>query len=432
MILNYLNRLFGTNNLSKHSKQKKILLENFLSLSTLQALNMLLPLLTFPYLVRVLGVENFGLVNFSLALISYFNIVVSFGFDLSATKEVSLYRSDSKKLSEIFSAVTCIKAIMVSISLIVLLLMIIFIDSINKNSILYVYTFGIVIGNILFPSWFFQGVEKMKYITIITTVTRVIFTILIFILVKDESHYLYVPLLNSLGVIFGGIIALKIIFNNYSIEFYFPKKLTLFSYLNESFYYFISRVSNSGSRYFAVTIIGIHFGNVVVGYYSIVEKLFYFFTSIGGLVAQTIYPYMVKTKNLLLLKRIFIYTVAGSIPPLLILMFFNEIFIFWLFDIKNEMVSKMFLIVFSGSIFSIASSIIGYPLLAAFGHANHANNSLIYSSIIYLIYILYISLTFDNIFLVSLSIVIYVLSGLIFRIYYIKKEKIFQKNSVNK
>jgi len=415
--------------LKNKSNDKRSLIENFLSLSVLQGVNMVLPLITLPYLVRVLGIENFGLVNFSLSIIGYFNILVSFGFELSATKEISINRDNKQKVSEIFSAVTCIKTGMFILSFIILTILIFSIDVMNENLLLYYTTFGIVLGNILFPAWFFQGVEKMKYITIITVITRILFTIFIFVLVRDKGDFIFVPLLNSIGAILGGIIALRIIFKTYSIKLYIPKKNVIFHQLKDSYYYFISRVANNGSRYFATTIIGAYFGNTLVGYYTLVEKLFYAFTTIGGLVSQTIYPYMSRTKDLKFLKKILLLAITFALPILLVLMYFNKFFLMLVFDVENDMVSNIFLIVFSGALFSIVSSIIGYPFLAAFGYPKYANNSLIYSSLIYLTYILIAVLITNNIYYVSFSIVVYMMSGLLFRMYFIKKTKLLESKT---
>jgi PST family polysaccharide transporter len=405
---------------------KKSLIENFLSLSLLQGLNMILPLITFPYLVRVLGIDNFGLVNFSLSIIGYFNIIVSFGFELSATKDISLNRENKQKLSEIFSSVTIIKIGMFIFSIAILSILILFIDSMNENLRLYYATFGIVLGNVLFPSWFFQGVEKMKYITIITVITRSLFTIFIFILVQSEDDFIFVPLLNSISAIIGGIIAIYIIFKTYTIRFYIPKKNIILKQLKDSFYYFISRIANNGSRYFATTIIGAYFGNTIVGYYALVEKLFYAFTSIGGLVSQTIYPYMSRTKDLKFFKKTLFLSVIITVPLLLILIYFNETFLIMVFAVKNEMVSCIFSIVFSGALFSIVSSIVGFPFLAAFGYPKYANNSLIYASLLYVVYILIAVTVSKNIYYVSFSIVVYMLTALLLRLYYIKKTSLLK------
>ncbi len=189
-----------------HHKDKKSLLSNFFSLSALQGVNMLLPLITLPYLVRVLGVEGFGLVSFSLSIIMFFVIFVSFGFELSATREISTNKNDPSKISEIFSSVMIIKIIMAMLSFIVLLILINSVDVLTSHSELYYATFGIVIGNAIFPLWFFQGMEKMKYIAYINISSTSFFTILIFVFVKSNEDILYVPILNSFGLITAGLV----------------------------------------------------------------------------------------------------------------------------------------------------------------------------------------------------------------------------------
>lgn len=401
-------------------------LNNFLSLSVLQGVNMVLPLLTFPYLVRVLGIDNFGLINLSLAIIGYFNILVSFGFELSATKDISINRENKDKISEIFSSVICIKAAIFIISFIFLTIMIFSIDSMYENMLLYYITFGIVLGNILFPSWFFQGIEKMKYITIITVTSRILFTILIFIIVREENDFIFVPLFNSIGSIIGGVIALRIVFKNHDVNIYIPNKHVIIQQLNDSFYFFVSRVANNGSRYLSTTIIGAFFGLTTVGYYTLVEKIFYAFTSLGGLVSQSIFPYMSRKKDIYTFKKILLVSILITLPIISALMFFNEFLLMLVFDIKNEMLSNIFLIVFSGAMFSIVSSIIGYPLLAAFGYPKYANNSLIYASLVYIGYILIAVTISKNIYYVSFSIVVYMLTALLIRLYYIKKTSLLK------
>lgn len=408
-------------------EDKKNLISNFFSLSTLQALNMILPLITLPYLVKVLGVENFGLLNFSLAIIMYFNILVSFGFELSATREISMNKNNVKKISEIFISVMIIKTIMAIVSILILMILILLFDMFSENAMLYFVTFGLVIGNVVFPSWFFQGMERMKYITYINVISKVAFTVLIFVLVKDSADYIYVPILNSLGAIFGGLYSLWLIFKLFNIRLFIPNKKIIFTQLKDSYHFFLSRVANNGSRYFATTIIGIYFGNVVVGYYSMVEKLFYSFMSLGGIVSQTIYPYMSRTRNINFFKKIFLIIIIVSIVILVPVIYFNELLLLTVFNIQSEMLSKIFIIVFSGSIFGIASALVGYPLLAAFGHIKYANNSLIYTSFIYVTYIFGAAFIFKDIYLVSSSLVVYTLVGLIFRIYYIHKTKLLNK-----
>jgi PST family polysaccharide transporter len=406
------------------SEDKKALISNFFSLSVLQALNMFLPLFTLPYLVRVLGAENFGLVSFSLSIIMYFNILVSFGFELSATREISINRDNLEKVSKIFSTVMLIKILLFIFSFIVLSLLIFFIDTLHEHMALYYVTFGFVLGNLLFPTWFFQGMEKMKYITYINFVSRVLFTVLIFVLVKESDDYIYVPLLNTFGTVFGGLYSLWLVFSLYKINIVLPSKAEFFLHLKDSYAFFLSRVANDGSRYYAITIIGIVFGNVVVGYYSMVEKLYYAFMSLGGIVARTIYPYMSRTKNIIFFKKAFSLVVLGTVLLLIPVVFFYKEILLLVFNINNEIMGYMFLIMFSGTVFGVINALIGYPLLAAYGYIKEANTSLIYASIIYVVFITFAAYVTKNIYIVAFSLVIYTLASVSFRVYYIKKNAI--------
>ncbi len=414
-----------------NSDDKKGLLSNFLSLSALQAMNMFLPLLVLPYLVKTLGIDKFGLINFAVSIIAYFNILVSFGFELSATRRVSMNRGNIDKISEIFSTVMLIKISLLILSLFILYMLILFNDTISKYSLLYYATFGIVIGNVIFPDWFFQGMEKMKYITYINVISRVSFTILIFLIVKTPEDYIYVPILNTLGSTIGGLYALWLVFKLFNLQIVRPTFKMIWDEFKESALFFLSRVANNGSRSLATTIIGIYFGNTVVGYYSMVEKLYYASMSLGGIVAQTIYPYMSRTKNISMYKKIFLLVIISSIITTIPIMYYNQELLSLVFHVKNEMASNIFLIMFSGSVFGVASALLGYPLLAALGYVKYANYSLIYASLIYIFYIFMVSYFYKNIYLLSLSTVIYAVAGLSFRLYYIKKTNILKQGSVD-
>lgn len=382
---------------------------------------MLLPLITLPYLVRVLGVGNFGLVSFSLSVIMYFNILVSFGFELSATREISVNREDSQKVSEIFSSVMFIKIILLCVSFGVLTILIQVVDKFGEHAGLYYATFGIVIGNVLFPSWFFQGMERMKYITYVNVISKIIFAGLIFVFIKKESDFIYVPILNSLGIIIGGVYAIWLVIRLFSVKLIIPKKSIIIAQFKGSSHFFLSRLANNGSRYFATTIIGLYFGNVIVGYYAMVEKLYYAFMSLGSVVSQTLYPYMSRTRNLSFYKKVLFIVLSISIIIVIPTIFFNEELLLLVFHEQNKMLSTIFVIIFSGVVFSIASALIGYPLLAAFGYIKYANNSLIYASIIYVLYTTLAVLIIKDIYVIVVAIPLYAVVGLMFRMYYIYK-----------
>lgn len=289
---------------------RKRLTENFISLSVLQGLNYLLPLITLPYLVRVLGPEKFGLIAFAQAFTGYFQILTDYGFNLSATREISIHREDKQKVNEIFSSVMTIKIFLCIISFLLLSLFLIFIPRFRSDWLVYLFSFGIVVGNVLFPVWFFQGIERMKYITILNIISKVIFTICIFIVIRKSSDYLYVPLLNSLGYIIAGLLSLKIVFKNFYVVFL---KLSLNSYikqLKDGLYLFIGTIGVNFYKNNSVIILGLLTNNIIVGYFSIAKKIIDILNQIAVLISQVLFPYISKIinqdieKSLRLLKKI--------------------------------------------------------------------------------------------------------------------------------
>jgi PST family polysaccharide transporter len=273
---------------------RKRLVENFFSLSFLQALNYLLPLITLPYLVRILGPEKFGLISFAQAFIGYFVILANYGFNLSATREISINRESKEKVSEIFSSVMVVKFFLGIVSFSILVLILAFIPRFGNDWIIYMFTFGMVLGNILFPVWFFQGMERMKYITILNIVSRGIFTICIFIFIRKMSDYIYVPLINSSGYLIAGALSLGVAFKNFGLKFTVPTIKSIKHQLREGWHIFISTISISLYTTSNIFILGLFTNNTIVGYYSAAEKIV---RAVQGLlmpVSQTVYPYISK------------------------------------------------------------------------------------------------------------------------------------------
>jgi len=273
---------------------KRRLLENFLSLSVLQGANYVLPLITLPYLVRVLGPEKFGLIAFAQAFIQYFNILTDYGFNLTATREISIHREDKAKVSEIFSSVMVIKLGLLMVSLVILTVIVFSFKKFCQDWAIYYLTFGKIVGQVLFPVWFFQGMERMKYITFLNITAKLIFTIFIFIFVHKISDYIYVPLLNSLGFLIAGIIALWIVFKDLGLVFKCPNVRQLKHQLKEGWYIFISTVAISLYTISNTFILGLFTNNTIVGYYSAAEKLIKAVQGLLTPVSQTIYPYITK------------------------------------------------------------------------------------------------------------------------------------------
>ncbi len=277
----------------KH-KHKKVLLTNFLSLSSVQVANYILSLITVPYLVRILGADKFGLLAFAQAFIQYFVLLTDYGFNLSAVREASINRSDSNKLNQVFSAVLFIKFSLMLLSFILMLLIVFAFERFRDEWLVYFFTFGMVLGSVLFPVWFFQGIESMKQIAVLDLLSKVIFTVSIFVFVRERGDYIYVPLINSLGVITSGVVGFWLAVGKFGVKVIMPKMEEVKRQLKEGWYVFISTVAISLYTTSNTFILGIFTNDRIVGYYNAGERIVKAAQGILAPFFQSIYPHISK------------------------------------------------------------------------------------------------------------------------------------------
>jgi len=331
MLIKGFNLINKLKNLFKKESNKKII-SNTLSLSSLRALNLIFPLITFPYLVKVLGVEKFGLLAFSSAIIMYLQIFTRYGFDLTGVKDISVNRDDKSKTVEIFSSIMSVRIILMIVSFLFLNLVIFSIDKLSSDWLLYYITFGLVIGDVLFPTWFFQGMEEMKWISYLNIGVRVFFTALIFVFIKTEVDFLYVPILNSVGMIIAGLISLYIVKQKFNVIFKPQSLARIILEFKTGWYIFTSRISVSMYTTVNVIILGFLTNNMVVGYFDIANRIVKIITTLFNSFSQAIFPnisnqYEKSTDTFYINFKKILY---GMLPVLIVLTVASNILLVYL------------------------------------------------------------------------------------------------------
>lgn len=251
----------------------KVLFKNFTSLSILQIANYIFPIITLPYLVRVLGPEKYGLVNFAAAFAAYFTIITDYGFNLSATQEISVNRDDEKKVSEIFSNVITSKLLLYIISTIIFFSCLISFDIFKEDSTLFLISYAGLIGSVLFPLWYFQGTEKMNFILIINFVIKLLTVILIFLFIRNSSDYLLLVIIYSTSQIVYGLIGLFTVIKRFKIKIFITKISNVFTQLRKDKNIFISSLSISAISSSNVFILGMFTDKATIGYFAAADKI---------------------------------------------------------------------------------------------------------------------------------------------------------------
>ncbi len=279
------------------SADKKTLWGNFLSLASLKGFDYILPLITLPYLVRVLGVEHFGIVSFAQSFAQYFILITQYGFTLSATREISLNRDDPQKINEIFLAVMAVKLLLAVACFLVLLSVIMLFPLFTAYWTVHLFSFGLVLGDVLIPVWFFQGMERMKFIAYFNIAAKLIFTCLVFLLVRGPEDVMMVPLVNGIGFVSVGFVSLWFVHRHFSIRWYLPALGSVRRLFVEGWHIFIANITPSLYHNSSTFLLGILSSNIAVGYYSAGAKLVEVGNAFMYIIARTIYPYMNRNRG---------------------------------------------------------------------------------------------------------------------------------------
>ncbi len=271
----------------------KVIKKNILALLLYQGSALLIPLITLPYLARVLGVIEFGRLGLCVAIIQYFVLLVDYGFNLCITARIARiasYQSDYQQLVKIFFTTFYAKAVLMLVGLFVLCLCL-FIPIIRNNIELILCCYLMVIGNFLFPSWFLQGLEKMDIISNSNLFARFLAVPLIFLFIHNSSDVFKVALIQGTISILASLLALVKIYQLKIVStIYFPSVNEIKEYLAESWHYFISISSVSLYTNTNVLILGLVANSTSVGYFIGVDKVKGAMLSVLNPFTQAIYP----------------------------------------------------------------------------------------------------------------------------------------------
>ena len=303
--------------------RNKTVLANFSYLSILQVFTILFPLLTYPYLLRVIGLELYGVIVFAQAIINYVSLVINFGFNMSGARKVAVYKEDKVLLSRIVSSTYLCKLILWLICLVVYLLIISLVPFFKDYYWVYVLSFLLTFNELLLPIWFFQGIEKMKYITIVNLSARLLFVVAIFLFVREREDYLIVPLLNGFGAILAGCLSLYIVLGKERIKLSVIPMRELRSAYQESFPLFVSSLSTQIYVNVNKLVIGAFLGMSEVSIYDMADKVLHLMKLPISMMAQAVFPKISRERNIRFVNQV-MFLVAKTVLLAYICMFFGS------------------------------------------------------------------------------------------------------------
>lgn len=354
--------------MKKFFLNNKKIIENFSYLTFFQIFTLLSPIIVYPYIIKIVGLELYGVVIFAQAIIAYFSLVINFGFGTSGPRDVAISKDNHELLSEYVSSIYIIKTLLWIICFGIYAVVIFTIDFFKGHLILYFLTFFVTIGDLLFPVWFFQGIEKMKYITYINIFVKSLFIIAIFIFIKEESDYIYIPLLNSIGAFLSGLISIFIIFKKEGVSFIFVSKDILIKQIKESSTLFISTISIQLYMNLNKIIVGTFLGMKEVAIYDLGEKITSILKIPILMISQAVFPKISREKSITFINKSMFFILGFVFFIYLVLFFSSDWIVLYFLGTKNLLATDIVRILGISLIFLTFNMFLGGLRLIPFGY----------------------------------------------------------------
>lgn len=292
--------------------------KNIAALSILQLLNYALPLAVVPYLTRVLGPAHYGLLIIAQATINYANSITDYGFNFSATRLVARHRNEHGELSKIFWSTMTAKLIIMALCFAVLAILISVVPTFRDHAALLFAASLLVPGGVLFPMWFFQGIEEMRAITVAQAAAKLTLIPLIFIFVKGPEDIVRAAAIQSGTYLLAGIIGIPLIVRTSLVGWYRPSISDLRETFREGWHLFLSSVSILIYTSTNTLILGFVSGEVQAGYFGAANRAVQGSQGVLIPVTQALYPHLnslaVKSRaaTVALIKKVVFWVVLIS------------------------------------------------------------------------------------------------------------------------
>lgn len=347
-IKSFVGRLLG-------SKDGKTLLKNFSYLSILEMTSHFFPLITTPYLARVIGVKGFGILAIGTAVIAYFQSFTNYGFVYTSVRDAARNRSNTEQFSAIVSKTFFSKMVLMLLSFSIIAVCTLTIPFFRDNSVVIWCTALLLPGHVLNTDWVFQALEDMKYITIRSILTKLLFTLLVFVIIRHKDDYLWQPILTAIGTLIPSVWGLYILRRKFNYRVIIPSLKEVFHQLVSGFNMFITVFLPTVYTNFNVLLLSAYNGKQATGIYSGGTKFTSIAFSLFQLLSRTFFPFFARRMDAHKLYVIFSLSLSVIIS-LLFFVFARPIVMIFLGAEFEETVNVLRIVAFTPIAMSLMNS----------------------------------------------------------------------------
>lgn len=356
------------------------LIHSTLMLYIMNIAKLIFPLLTLPYLTRVLSVEKYAVVTYVKAVMTYAQLVIDFGFILSATKDIVMANKDKTKIGYITGDVILGKGILAVASFIVVVAVSCMVPMLWQNMMFVFLSFIAVALTVFFADFLFRGLEKMQVMTIRYLITRSITTILTFVMIKNDTNILLIPLLDIIGNIVAAIWVWTEI-RKIGIRIRIKSLKSAMVKIKESCIYFLSSMATTAFGALNTLFVGGFCIASDVAFWGLAMQLVNAVQALYTPVTNAIYPHMVREKNFKVIKT----TLAIFLPLIAVgclLIYYGADAILLLIGGQKYAVAAPLLKWFIPLLFvSFPAMLFGWPALGAIGKTKETTKTTVVTAI---------------------------------------------------
>lgn len=349
-------------------------IKDVLYLVALQGVNYVMPLVVFPYLMMVLGAEKFGYIGFSTALVQFFMLIVDFGFNFTATKQVAIYKNDPEKLRVVFWNTLCAKVGLLVLSFVAFSIVMFAVPRFAVYRATAFIFFLMVVGNTFSFVWYFQGLGRIRDVSIVNVISKLLILPLVFFIVKQPDDFLKAALIQSGVYVFSALLICGLLLARHMVPAWqMPEKRQVADEIHSAFPIFLSMVASSLYVALFAIILGYFATPEEVGKYTAAEKIMRSFCYLILLpVSQAFFPKISSMSQSaykaarLLVKKI-TYAVGCVMLLVFVLLFFFSDYVLQLLGKDYEGIDVLFRIMAFIPFFIALGGVYGQLGLLALG-----------------------------------------------------------------
>ena len=321
-------------NIKLRFKNNGKVVENYFFMTALQIISSAFGVLIYPYLIRVLGAESYGLYVFAVATASYFVGIVSFGFSFPGVKAIAQNKDNLQIKSAVVSSVFTSKILLGIVSLVIFIGLLLTVPLLKDHKGLFLIVYAQILSEIFFPIWYFQGVQKMKIVTYFQLAFRILSLPFIFILVRSTDDLLQYAFIATLSVVLPAVALYVYLIRRENLTIRLQPISKLKTYFKEATPFFWSSTAGTIKQESVTIIIGAFFGMKDVALYDLANKLIMLPRMLTMSINTALFPKVIEDIKTETIKKIEKYETMIGLAVVLFVVVFGY-WIIWLLGGKE-------------------------------------------------------------------------------------------------